>query len=178
MISSPTARTISKELKSKEKGTRTLTDLSRRPRNPNLTRVHAIHHQLTTPTNIVNRVLKDLLATSSLNNNIESIRILSLESVELSLGSLTRQLNVLITSTKLLSQIHLQTTRSNNNNIATAVLAQHLSQHQTSRTSTEDQNGRAHLRGDLVQTVGSAGGGLEKSCVDVRKVLDLEDSTG
>jgi hypothetical protein len=53
-----------------------------------------------------------------------------------------------------------------------------LSTYQTSGTSTEQQNRRAHLGSNLVQSVGGAGSRLEQRGVDIGEVLDLEDSLG
>lgn len=49
---------------------------------------------------------------------------------------------------------------------------------QTGGASAKHEHGRAHLRGDLVQTVRSARRRLQERGVHVRKVLDLEDATG
>lgn len=127
-----------------------LTDLSRRPRDSNVAGVHAVHDELTATTNIVDRVFQDLLATGSFHDDIKAVWVVGLESVELSLGLFARQLNVLVSGTELLSQVHFQTLRGNDNDIATTVLTEHLGQNQTSGTGTEDQHRGAHLGSNLV----------------------------
>lgn len=117
------------------------------------------------------------MATSGFHNNVKPIRILSLESVKLSLGIFARQLNILISGTELLSQVHFQTLRGDDYNIAAAILTQHLSQNKTGRSGTKDQHRGSHLGGNLVETVCSTRGRLEESGINVGQVVDLEDPT-
>lgn len=154
------------------------TDLARGPADAVLVGIHAIHDELTTTTDVVDGVLKDLDATGGLDDNVEPVRVLALQLLELNLGVGTRERNVFITSTKLLGQVHLQTFRCSNDNVATTILAQHLGEDKTGGSGTKHEDRRAHLRGNLVQSVCGARSGFEKGSINVTKVLDLKDTTG
>lgn len=50
--------------------------------------------------------------------------------------------------------------------------------HKASWASTEHENSGTHLGADLVEPVSSARSGLEESGVNIREVLDLENTAG
>lgn len=108
------------------------------------------------PADVVDGILKDLGGTSSLNDDVETVRVLILELLELSFWVLPAQLNVDVTRAELLGKFHLETLRSGNNDVASAVLAEHLRKHEASWASTEHQDGGTELWRDLVEAVGSA----------------------
>ena len=60
--------------------------------------------------------------------------------------------------------------------MAAAVLAEHLRQHEARRPGAEHENRRAHPRGDAVEAVGGAGGGLKERRGDGVEVMDCEDA--
>lgn len=122
----------------------------------------------------MDRVFEDLDAASSLDNDVKPVWIVSFQLGILRRGILARQLDVLVTGPEVLGKVHLQTTRGSHHNAAAAILTQKLREHETGRASAEDQHGRAHLRGNLVQTVRGTGSGLQERGVHVRKILDLE----
>lgn len=62
--------------------------------------------------------------------------------------------------------------------MAATVLAEHLGEDKTGWSGTEHENRGAELRGDLVEAVSGARGGLEEGGIDVREVVDLEDLSG
>jgi hypothetical protein len=80
--------------------------------------------------------------------------------------------------TYLLGQIHLQTLRCGDHDLASSVHAEELGKDEAGRTGSEHEHGRTHLRGNLVETVGGAGGGLEKSSLNIGEVLDHKDLSG
>lgn len=101
-----------------------------------------------------------------------------LESLELLLGIGAGKRYILVGGIERLGQVHLQTFRSSNNHMGTAVVLEKLSQTETSRASTEHENRRAELRGNLFETVASAGSRLEEGGIDIGEVVDLEDLSG
>ena len=161
-----------------ENGDLVTKDLAWWPRDTVLVGIDAIHDELATSSDIVDRVLQNLDAAGGFNNDVESVWVLGLQFLELCLWVLTGQLDVFIRSIERLGQVHLETLRSSNNDVAAAVQTQQLSQDETRRSRTEHEHTGTHLGSYLVQTVGSAGSRLEKSGIDVAEVLDLEDSLG
>jgi hypothetical protein len=117
-----------------------LTNLARGPADAVLVSIHAVHDELTATTDVVDRVLKNLDATGGLDDNVESVRVLALQLLELNFRVGTRERNVFVASTKLLGQFHLQTLGGSNDDVATTVLAQHLGQDKTGGTGTEHEN--------------------------------------
>lgn len=155
-----------------------LTDLARGPADAVLIGIHTVHDELTTTTDVVDGVLENLDATGSLDDNVESVRVLALQLLKLNFGVGTRERNVFVTSTKLLGQIHLQTFGGSDNNVATAVLAQHLGEDKTGGTGTEHEDRGAHFGSNLVQSVCGARSGFQEGGINVAEVLDLEDTAG
>jgi hypothetical protein len=155
-----------------------LTDLARGPADAVLVSIHAVYDELTTTTDIVDRVLENLDATGGLNDNVEAVRVLALQLLKLNLRVGTRERDVFVTSIKLLGQIHLQTFGGSDNNVATAVLAQHLGEDKTGGTGTEHEDRGAHLRSNLVQSVCGTRSGFQEGGINVAEVLDLEDTAG
>lgn len=153
-------------------------DLGRRPGDASCVRVHTINNKLTTTTAVVDGVLEDANAAGSLDDNVETVGVVSLQLSILRRRILAGQLDVLITGTQLLGNLHLQTNRGSNDNTAATVLAQHLGQHETSGTGTEDQSRGTHLGSNLIQAVGGAGGGLEEGGINIGQILDLENTAG
>jgi hypothetical protein len=106
-----------------------LTDLGRRPRNTILVRVHAVDNQLSTTTAVVDRILKNLDATGGLHDNIEAVGVLLLDLLELGGGILSGKGDIDIGRVKGLGEIHFKTFRCSNDNVASAILAEHLREH-------------------------------------------------
>lgn len=173
-------------------------DLARGPRDTGSRRVNTINDQLcvnlrvsvclqkhihlrtncvltSASSDVVDGILENLRGTSSLNDDIETVWVLILELLELNLWVLTAQLNVDIASAELLSKLHLETLGSCDNDMASTVLTEHLRKNKTCRTSTEHKNGGTELGRYLVETVSSAGGGLEEGGINIGEVVDLED---
>lgn len=117
-----------------------LTDLGRRPADTVLVSIHAIHNKFTTTANIVDGILQDLRISGSLNNDVKAVGVISLELLELYFGFATRQSDVLVSGAQFLGQFHLETLWSGNDNVATTILAQHLSKDKASRTGTEHED--------------------------------------
>lgn len=175
VISSPT---VKESAHASNIGRRFLTDLARGPADAVLVGIHAVHYEFTTTTDIVDRVFKNLDATGSLNDNVESVRVLALELLELNFGVGPRERNVFVSGTELLGQLHLQTLRGSNDNVATTILAQHLGEDKTGGTGTEHEDRRAHLGCNLVQSVCGARSGFKQGGIDVAEILDLENTAG
>lgn len=155
-----------------------LTNLARGPADAVLIGIHAVHDELTATTDVIDRVFKNLDATSGLDDNVEPVWVLALQLLELNLRVGTGERNVFVTSTKLLGQIHLQTFGGSHNDVTTAVLAQHLGEDKTGGTGTEHEDRGAHLWSNLVQSVCGARSGFKEGGINVTEVLDLEDTTG
>lgn len=155
-----------------------LTDLARGPADAVLASIHPVHDELTATTDVVDRVFKNLDATGGLDDNVEPVRVLVLQLLELNLRVGTGESNVFVTSTKLLGQFHLQTFGGSNDNVATTVLAQHLGEDKTGGTGTEHEHRGAHLGSNLVQSVCGARSGFKESGINVAEVLDFEDTAG
>lgn len=83
--------------------------LGGRPMNESLVLIHAVNHECSTSTNVVDTVIRQLLDTSGLNNNVESIRIVILELLPLGTRVLTIKLDILIACVELLGNIHFYT---------------------------------------------------------------------
>lgn len=126
----------------------------------------------------MNRILQDLDAPRRLNHDVEAIRILLLDLVEHGFRVRAAQRHILVRGVQALGQIDLETLWSGDDDVAPAVLAQHLREDEAGGAGAEHEDGGAHFGGDLVEAVGGAGGGLEEGGVDVGEVLDVEDAAG
>lgn len=153
-------------------------DLARWPCDAVLAAVHAVHDELSTSSDIVDGVLEDLDAAGSLDDNVEAVWVLGLQLLELRGWVLSGEGNVLIRSVEGFSQVHLETFRCSNDDVATTILAKQLCQHETRRSRTEHEHPRTHLGSNLVQTVGRTRRRFEQGGINVGKVLDVEHSLG
>lgn len=154
-----------------------LTDLGWRPGNTILVGIDTVHHEFTTAAAVVDSILEDLDATGGLNNNVEAIRVVGLQSFELSGRVLARESDIFISSIEALGKVHLQTLRSSNDDLAATVEFEHLSKDETSGASAKHQHGRTHLGSDPVKAVSGTRGRFKESCIDVGKVVDFEDAS-
>lgn len=89
--------------------------------------IHAIHDEFTTATDVVDGVLEDLGTASSLDDNVEAIRVLLVDLGELGSWIGAGEFNVLVACVERPGQIHLQTCRGSNHNVASTVKTEHLS---------------------------------------------------
>lgn len=150
-------------------------DLARGPGDTSRVAVDSVNHQLTATTNVVDRVLEDLGGSGGLNNDVETVGVGILEGLELSFGVGTRELNVLVASFELLGQVHLETSRGGDDDMGPTVVLEELGKAETGRASTEHEDGRTKLGGNLLQPVARARGRLQEGGIDIAQVVDLED---
>jgi hypothetical protein len=117
-----------------------LTDFGWRPADTVLVSIHAVHDEFTTTANIVDGIFQDLRISGSLDNNVKAVRVINLELLELYFRVATRQSDVLVSGAQFLSQIHLETLWSGDDNMATTILAQHLRKNKASRAGAEHED--------------------------------------
>jgi hypothetical protein len=157
---------------------RTLTDLARRPTDAILSAIDAVNDELAAPAHIMDGILEHLDAAGGLDHDVEAVRVLLLDALVHGGGILAAEGHVHVGGVEALGQVDLEALGRGDDDVAAAVLAQHLRQHQPRRPRPEHQHRRAHLRRDLVQPVRGAAGGLEERRIYVGEVLDWEDAAG
>jgi len=150
-------------------------DLARRPSHTSRVAVDSVNHQLTTTTNVVDRVLENLGGSGGLNNDVETIGVGILDGLELSFGVGTRELNVLVGSFELLGQVHLETSRGGDYDMGSTVVLEELGKAETGRASTEHEDGGTKLGSNLLQSVACARSRLQKGGIDITQVVDFEN---
>lgn len=101
-----------------------LTDLAGGPRNAVLVGVNAVHDEFTAAAHIVDGVFKDFDVTGGFNDNIEAVRVVGFELVELSAGVLARQSDILVAGAEGFCELHLETLRSTDYDVASTVQAE------------------------------------------------------
>lgn len=116
-------------------------DLGWWPGNSSRAAVDTIDYELASTTNVVDSILENLSTSGSFNDNVEAIFVLILNLLELSFWVVTGKFDVDISSIKLLCEIHLKTTWCSEDNLASTILSEQLSENETSWSSTEHENG-------------------------------------
>jgi hypothetical protein len=167
-----------KERKKERKFRERRTDLARWPADAVLTSVDAVDDELAAATTVVDGILENLDAAGGLDHDVEAVGVLLVKLLEHGLRVRSAQGQIGVGSIEFLGQFHLKPFGSDNDDVAAAVLTEHLGENEASRPGAEHEDGGSHLGGDLVQTVSSAGGRLEESGIDVGEILDGEDSAG
>jgi hypothetical protein len=165
-------------LELERKRRRGLTNLARWPTDPILVRIDAINHQFSSSPNIMDGILQDLHAARRLHHDIKAIRIFRLDLLEHRLRVRSAQGDVFVGGIEALGEVDLETLGGGDDDVAPAVLTQHLREDEAGGAGAEHEDRGTHLGGDLVKAVGGAGGGLQEGGVDVGEVLNGEDAAG
>ena len=153
-------------------------DLARRPADAGLVVVHAVHDELAAAAHVVDGVLENAHAAGSFDDDVEAVRVLLLDLLELRLRVLAAERHVGVARAHLLGQVHLEALGRRHHHVAAAVLPQHLRQHQARGARAQQQHARAHLGADAVQPVRRARRRLQQRRLHVRQVVDLEHLAG
>lgn len=137
-----------------------------------------IDHELTTTADVVDGILQDLGGAGRLDDDVEAVGVVLLELGELGLGLAAGQLDVVVGGLEALCQVHLEAAGSGDSDVAAAVVAHELGEHQAGRAGAEHEDAGAEAGADLVEAVAGARGGLEEGGVDIGQVVELEDLAG
>jgi hypothetical protein len=148
------------------------------PVNPGLVGVNTVDHEGTSSSDVVDRSVDEGLDTGTLDNTVESVRVVLLDLLPLSLGLLTTsplEPDVLVTTVELFGNVHLHTVVSGNDDLGSTVQLEQLSHAETGGTGTEQEDLGSDLGLELVESVDGTRGGFEQGSLLVRDVGVLED---
>lgn len=135
--------------------------------------IHTINHQGSSPPDIVNALIRQLLHARGFNDDIETVRVVLLELVPLCLRVLPVKFNIFVSGLEIFCNVHLDALIGSNDHSSSTIQFEELSKDKTRRTRAEEKNFNADLRVQLIEAMDSASGRLEKGRILVRKVLDL-----
>lgn len=135
--------------------------------------VDTVDHESSTPTNIVDRLVRQLLDTSGFNNDIEPVRVVLLQLRPLSLGVLPVELDVLVSGINLLGDVHLDALVGNEDDPRGTVELEKLGEDKARGASTKHENFDTNWGVELVETMDGACGGLEEGSFLIGEVIDL-----
>lgn len=113
-----------------------------------------------------------------LDNDIEPVRVVLFDLLELRCRVAPGKLDVDIGGTQFLGQIHLQSPGSGHDYVGSTVETEELRKAETGRSSTEHEDGGAELGGNLFEAVSCARGRLDQGGFDVGEIVDPEDLAG
>lgn len=125
--------------------------------------VHAVDHQSTTTADVVDALLRELLNSRRLHNDIESIRVIVLELLPLCFWVLPVKLDVLVASFNVLGDVHLDALVRGDDYARGAIQLEQLCENEAGGPCTEEEDLDTDGRGELVEPVDRACGGLEES---------------
>lgn len=135
--------------------------------------VHAVDHDRSAAADVVYAVLRELLDTSGLDDDVKPVRVVLPQLLPLRGRVLPVELDVLVGGVQLLRDIHLDTLVRGDGDAVSAVQLQQLSEDQTGGTGAEQEHINAYWRVELVEAVNGTCRGLEKRGLLVGKVVDL-----
>lgn len=135
--------------------------------------VDAVNHQRTAPPDIIDTLVRQCLHTRRFDNDIKPIRVVVLQLLPLWPWVLPVQLDILITSIQLLSDVHLNTLVRGDDHARSAVELEQLGKNQAGWAGAEQQNFYADRRREFVETVNSTSGGLKEGRIFIGKVLNF-----
>jgi len=101
-------------------------DLAGRPGYTSSGRIDTIHNQFTTSSNVVDGILKNLGRSGGFNDDVKAVWVVILDLLELNFWVRTGEFDVFVSSTKLSGQVHLDTLRSSDDDLAATILSKHL----------------------------------------------------
>jgi len=146
--------------------------------NPSLVGVNTVDHEGTSSSDVIDRSVDEGFNTSALDDAVETVRVILLDLLPLSLGLLstsTLEPDVLVTTVELFSNIHLHTVVGGDDDLGSTVELEQLSHAETGGTGTEQEDLGSDLGLELVESVNGARGGFEQGSLLVRDVGVLED---
>ena len=113
-------------------------DLRRWPVEQCTVVVHTVDQDRPAPTDVVDAVLRHLLHTGGLDDDVEAVRVVLLELLPLRAGVLAVELDVLVAGEELLRDVHLYSFVGGNDDAVSTVQLQQLSENQTGRPCAKE----------------------------------------
>ena len=135
--------------------------------------VHAVDHEGAAAANVVDGVLRELLDTGSLDDDVEAVRVVLLQLLPLWARVLAVELDVLVAGVELLRDVHLDALVGGDDDAMCAVQLEQLREDETRWARTEEEDFDADWWVELVKTVKRACGGFEKCGLLVCEIVDL-----
>lgn len=142
-------------------------DLGWWPMDKGLVLIDAIYHQSSSPAYIVDGFVREFLHPCSLHNDVESVRIFCFKRLPLRFRVLAVEFNVFVSSFEFLRNVHLDAFVGCDYNSGGTIELQELRQYKARRASAKKENLDTDWWVELIETMDSAGGGLQKSCLFV-----------
>lgn len=135
--------------------------------------VHAIDHQRTAPSNVVDAIVSQLLYTSSFDHDVEPIRVVVLEFLPLRVGVLAVELDVLVARVEIFRDIHLDALVCRDDDAGGAVELEELRQDEPGRAGAEQEHLNSDGGVELVEPMDGTCRRLEEGRLFVGEVVDL-----
>ena len=135
-------------------------------------RVHAIDHDGSSSADIVDRVVCQLLDPGGLDHYVKPVRVVLFQLLPLRAWVLPVELDILVRSSELLRDVHLDTLVSGDDDTVRAIQFEQLSEDEACRPCTEEEDLNSDRRVELVETVKCACCGLEERRLLIGDVLD------
>ena len=135
--------------------------------------IDTVYHQSSPPAYIVDSFIGKLLHARGLDDNVESIRVVSFELLPLRLGILAVEFNILVTGLELFGNLGLNALVGRNDDPGGTIKLQELSQYKARRTSAEKENLNTDWRAKLIEAVYGTGSRFQESCLFIGEILYL-----
>lgn len=130
--------------------------------NESLVLVDTIDHESAATADVVDGILRDLLDTRSLDDDVKTVWVRLLELLPLRARVLSVELDVIVRSVKLLCDVHLDALVRGDDDTVRTVLLEQLGEDETGWAGSKEEDFNANWRVQLVETVDGACRGLEK----------------
>lgn len=137
--------------------------------------IHPVNHQRPAPPYIVDALVRDLLHARRLDHDVEPVRVVLLQLLPLRGGVRAVELHVHVPAGELLRDVHLDALVRGDGDAVCAVELEELREDEPGRACAEHEDVDADGRGELVEPVHGAGGGLEERGFFVGEVVDFVD---
>lgn len=135
--------------------------------------VNSINHQRTSSAHIVDTIIRQLLYTSCLNDDIETVRVIILQFLPLWSWILAIEFDVFVSRIQLFGDVHLDTFVSCNDDTRCTVLFEELCEDETSGTCAEEKDFNSNAGTELVKAMDSTSRWFEECGFLIGQVFDL-----
>lgn len=148
-------------------------NFGRRPVHPCLILVHAIHHQCSPPTYVVDCLVSQLFNSCGLDNDIKTMRVVFFELGPLGFRVLSVKLNVLVRSIELLGNLRFNTFVCSECDLPCPIQFEQLGEDEAGRSCTKQEDFDANGRIQFVEPVNSTCSRFKERRLFIGEIVDL-----
>jgi hypothetical protein len=135
--------------------------------------VNTINHQGSSPPDVVDALICQLLHSRRFHDDIKAVRVILLQLVPLRLWVLPIKLDVFVPCVNILRDVHLNSLVGSNNYFRCTIQLEELGEDEACGSCAEEEDFDTDLGIQLVEAVDGAGGRLEKGRLLVGEVVDF-----